>query len=207
MRLIKKSLQFTEETVEYIEQWENSMIHSFYALSERIGELCQRKKIVLMIDEVDKISNHHLSINFLGMLRDKYLKREAGLDTTFHSVILAGIYDVKNIKLSFIQKGLYQAQEGERSFNSPWNIAATFEVDMSFSPEEIATMLAAYEQDHHSGMSIPGISEEIYTYTNGYPFLVSKICKCIDESLAKNWTREGVQAANQSHTQGTQYAL
>ena len=44
-------------------------------------------------------------------------------------------------------------------------------------------------------MDIPAIAEEIYTYTNGYPFLVSRICKHIDEKLNKDWTHHGVQAA------------
>ena len=35
--------------------------------------------------------------------------------------------------------------------NSPWNIAADFDVDMSFSAEQIAAMLWEYETDHHTG--------------------------------------------------------
>jgi hypothetical protein len=81
-------------------------------------------------------------------------------------------------------------------YNSPWNIAANFNVDMSFSPREIATMLTEYETDHQTGMDIDLIAEEIYSYTSGYPFLVSRICKCIDEEMEdKNWTSAGVQNA------------
>ncbi len=45
--------------------------------------------------------------------------------------------------------------EEKHSYNSPWNIAARFDVDMSFSAPEIATMLEAYEADHRTGMDVP----------------------------------------------------
>ena len=65
-----------------------------------IGKLVKEtgKKIVLMIDEVDKSSNNQLFLDFLGMLRNKYLKREEPGQSTFHSVILAGVHDVKSSK-------------------------------------------------------------------------------------------------------------
>ena len=70
-------------------------------------------------------------LRFVGILRDKYLLRKSGKTFTFQSVILCGVYDIKNLKL----------QDGEKQINSPWNIAADFEIDMSFSALEIATML------------------------------------------------------------------
>jgi hypothetical protein len=44
-------------------------------------------------------------------------------------------------------------------------------------------------------MNISEISEEIYRYTSGYPFLVSKLCKIIDEDLEKDWTLNGLENA------------
>ena len=35
----------------------------------------------------------------------------------------------------------------EHQYNSPWNIAAKFKIDMSFSTNQIAAMLAEYEAD------------------------------------------------------------
>ena len=58
-----------------------------------------KKEVVLFIDEVDKSSNNQLFLSFLGMLRNKYLLRQQGKDRTFSSVILAGVYDIKNLKL------------------------------------------------------------------------------------------------------------
>lgn len=57
-----------------------------------------QKKIVVFIDEVDKSSNNQLFVSFLAMLRDKYLKRDDY--PTFHAVVLAGVHDVKNLKLN-----------------------------------------------------------------------------------------------------------
>ena len=56
-------------------------------------------------------------------------------------------------------------------------------------------MLRDYESDHNTGMNINEISEEIHRYTNGYPFLVSRICQCIDEKLEKDWTLNGIRKA------------
>jgi hypothetical protein len=127
-------------------------------------------------------------LNFIGMLRNKYLERNEGLGNTFHSVVLAGVYDIKNLKLKL-------RPDAEKKYNSPWNIAADFNVDMTFHPEEIAQMLNDYENDVHSGMDIKAISEEIYKYTTGYPYLVSAICKIIDERLEAEWTLDNVQKA------------
>ena len=66
---------------------------------------------------------------------------------------------------------------------------------MSFSPAEIATMLTEYEADHKTGMDIAAMSEEIYDYTSGYPFLVSRMCQCIDEELDNAWTIGGIGEA------------
>ena len=56
------------------------------------------KKIILLIDEVDKSSNNHLFLDFFGLLRNKYMQRNVGKDVTFFSVILAGVHDIKSLK-------------------------------------------------------------------------------------------------------------
>ncbi len=160
-------------------------------LSARITEFCKSepKKVVLLIDEVDKSLNNQLFLNFLSMLRKKYIDRDKfGDDSTFWSVVLAGVYDVKNLKLKI-------RPEEQHQFNSPWNVAADYTLDMTFNPQEISTMLVDYENDYHFGFDIKEISEEIYKYTSGYPVLVSCVCKEIDENLGKVWTRDGVLRA------------
>ena len=107
------------------------------------------------------------------------------LGNTFHSVVLARVYDIKNLKLKL-------RPNEEKKYNSPWNIAADFNVDMTFHAEEIAQMLGDYENDVHTGMDIKAVSREIYKFTSGYPYLVSAICKIIDERLDAGWTLDNV---------------
>ncbi|MEG0269412.1 MAG: AAA-like domain-containing protein [Raoultibacter sp.] len=162
---------------------------NFPILSAKITRLAKMagKKTVLMIDEVDKSSNNPPFLDFLGMLRDKYINRNSRNTPTFHSVILAGVHDIKNLKMKL-------RPEEKHSYNSPWNIAARFDVDMSFSAPEIATMLEEYEQEHLTGMDAAKVSERIYYYTSGYPFLVSLLCKTMDDDEL-GWTDEGVDNA------------
>ncbi|MCL2159321.1 MAG: AAA-like domain-containing protein [Oscillospiraceae bacterium] len=196
MELIQEALELMDIEANYAEKWLNCEALTFKTLGKHITNMCRDKKIVLMIDEVDKTSNNRVFLQFLSMLRQKYLARAGGDDYTFHSVILAGVYDVKTLKLKMINEGSYTPSESENKlYNSPWNIAVNFTVDMSFSPAEIATMLNEYETDHGTGMDIAEISEEIHAYTGGYPFLVSRLCQCIDEELGQNWSAEGLQGA------------
>ena len=63
-------------------------------------------------------------------------------------------------------------------------------------------MLDDYEADAHTGMDIKAISEEIYKYTTGYPFMVSYICKMIDEQLQREWTSESIVKAVKKLVEG-----
>jgi hypothetical protein len=198
MLLIQNALEWTSigTDTEYIESWYDKSVNSIMLLSNHIKKMCKGKKRVLMIDEVDASSGYRVYIRFLGMLRDKFLARTAGKDYTFHSVILAGVYDIKNIKLKMKMTGVYTPSPEEGGiYNSPWNIAVPFDVDMSFSAPEIATMLREYETDHQTGMDIKAVSEKLREWTSGYPFLVSRLCQIIDRDLEKNWTPAGVESA------------
>jgi AAA-like domain len=162
-------------------------------LSDFISDFVEKqdKKVVILIDEVDKSSNNDLFIHFLGLLRNKYLERKSA--GTFHSVVLAGVHDVKSLKLKL-------RPDGERQYNSPWNIATVFAVDMTLQPSEIATMLEDYMQERGVKMDIPKIAERLYFYTSGYPYLVSKLCKLIDDTIlpkktTQDWTEEDVYKA------------
>ena len=204
MIFIQRALAFADISDEYRGLWLNDDVTDFDALSIHITNMCSPDtmgvgyKLVLMIDEVDKTSNNLVFLHFLGILRDKFLLRKDNMDYTFHSVILAGVYDIKNIKMKMINEGTYEtATTEDKLYNSPWNIAVNFSIDMSFSPTEISTMLEEHETDHKTGMDIPAISDEIYSYTSGYPFLVSRICQCIDEELGQDWTIHGINNAVQ----------
>ena len=103
-------------------------------LFDILSRICQtaKKPIVLIIDEVDSASNNQVFIDFLAQLRGYYLDRENR--PIFHSVILAGVYDIKNLKLKI-------RSDEKHQYNSPWNISAKFNLDMSFSAAQIAVML------------------------------------------------------------------
>jgi hypothetical protein len=178
LNIIKRTVELENKEIAVYIEVEREKVDSLDALSYFITELVKKvdKKVVLMIDEVDKSSNNQLFVSFLGMLRSKYLLRNEGLDYTFHSVILAGVHDVKTLKLKL-------RPEEEQKYNSPWNIAADFDVDMSFSKEEIKTMLDDYVDNKGVELDKEYFSERLYFYTSGYPFLVSKLCKIIDEKI------------------------
>ncbi|MCC8029298.1 MAG: ATP-binding protein [Lachnospiraceae bacterium] len=162
-----------------------------------LSDWCRQsaKPIVLMVDEVDEASNNEVFLDFLSQLRGYYIHRR--VRPTFQSVILTGVYDIKNLKRKFVS-------ESEHQINSPWNIAVNFSMNMDFSSVQIAAMLQEYEKNYYTGMDISVISEMIYDYTSGYPVLVSAICKIIDEQLAGTdrfpiktdaWTVAGVNEA------------
>ena len=159
-------------------------------LSDYLNEFIEEcnKEVILIIDEVDKSSNNQLFLNFLGMLRNNYLDREKGKAITFKSVILAGVYDIKNLKLKL-------RPEEERKYNSPWNIAVPFKVDMSLHKDGIKNMLDEYKKDKNLIFDTLKSSEFIYFYTNGYPFLVSRLCQIIDEDLDSSWNEENMLKA------------
>ena len=161
--------------------------------------------------------------DFPAQLRSSYLSRNSR--PTFQSVILAGLYDVRNIKRKI-------RPDDEHKVNSPWNtregnegnasllafddcprdqmelapfdIAADFVVDMNFHKDEIISMLEQYEADNSTSMNVSELSKLIYDYTSGYPVLVSSICKFMDERLpgtddfpdkVSAWTTQGVEEA------------
>ncbi|MBQ7565330.1 MAG: AAA-like domain-containing protein [Lachnospiraceae bacterium] len=154
------------------------------------------KGIVLIIDEVDSASNYQVFLDFLGGLRDSYINRDAKGMPAFLSVILVGVNDIKHLKSRIRPDVGHQ-------YNSPWNVASDFRIDMSLSEHGICGMLTEYEADHHTGMDIALMAAQLRSYTNGYPFLVSRLCQLIDEqlvpetfgSLCGAWTERGLNEA------------
>ena len=120
LRKISESLVFSNADAEYAQNWYEPNVADIEELSRHITKMCKGRKVILIIDEVDKSTKNRLFLHFLGMLRAKYLSRQAEEDYTFHSVILAGVTDIKNLKLKMINDGLHAslAEEG-RIFNSP----------------------------------------------------------------------------------------
>jgi hypothetical protein len=175
-----------------------SLPESVTDLSERITDIAHLtpKKLVLLIDEVDASSNYEPFLVLLGMLRTKFLNRDQPEHATFHSVVLAGVHDIKSLKFKL-------RNPEDAQMNSPWNIASDFKVVMEFYPNEIAHMLRQYSEAENVQMDFEAMSERLYYYTSGYPFLVSKLCKTIAEEILPNkedkshWTLDDLEAAVQ----------
>ncbi len=170
-----------------------SKVHNMDTLSDVITNMVSKtdKKVVLMIDEVDKSSNNQLFISFLAMLRNKYLLQDD--IKTFHSIVLAGLHDIKSLKIKL-------RPDDEQKFNSPWNIAADFKVDMNLYPDETKPMLDDYMAETGVQMDTKAIAERLFYYTSGYPFLVSKLCKTIAEDILpkkteQTWTFDDIEAS------------
>ena len=199
-RFVKSLTKYAAHQASNLEKWLKKNIvkvNDMEALSDFLTEMVSQteKKVVLMIDEVDKSSNNQLFVSFLAMLRNKYLERHE--IPTFHSVVLAGVHDVKSLKLKL-------RPDEEQKYNSPWNIAADFRVDMNLQPSEIVPMLEEYARDEGVKMDTQAIAEQLFYYTSGYPFLVSKLCKMMDEEVLpkreiKEWTNDDIeQVVNQT---------
>ena len=108
--IAEKIKAFTEGTAK---------VNSLHALFKILKLWCRdcKKRIVLIIDEVDTAANNQVFLDFLAQLRAAYLNSDTS--PAFHSVILAGVYDVRNITRKI-------RPEEEHKLNSPWNIAADF---------------------------------------------------------------------------------
>ncbi|MCR5324881.1 MAG: AAA-like domain-containing protein [Lachnospiraceae bacterium] len=171
----------------------------FDELFSALSDWCRmaEKPVVMIIDEVDTATNNQVFLDFLAQLRAEYLEREEDPEEkTFRSVILAGVTDVKHLKMKI-------RPEDQHKVNSPWNIAADFDIDMSLAEAGIKGMLDEYETDHKTGMDTAAIAGMIRKYTNGYPYLVSRICQIIDTKLVPGifktlhdaWTEYGIDEA------------
>lgn len=103
------------EAASFIEQ-QIDRVTNMRALSRFITRLVRDmlpgKSVVLLIDEVDKSSNNQLFLDFLGMLRKKYLRRNEGKDDTFQSVILAGVHDISG----------YEAWQRDVMWSVQWSL-------------------------------------------------------------------------------------
>lgn len=118
---------------------------------------------MLIIDEVDTASDNVVWFDFLALLRAGYLARIKYKDYPFfRAVILAGVTDVKR------QRARIRA-EGYGKGSIPFNIATTFNVDLSFAHEDVVGMLSQYESDHAIGMDVALVANEIVAWTGGHP--------------------------------------
>lgn len=171
--------------------------HKLENLMQIIRQWCRTSSqpVVMLIDEVDSATNNQVFLDFLAQLRQGFLNRDTEGAPAFQSVVLAGVTDIRHLRSKI-------RPEEQHKVNSPWNIAAEFNVDMSLSEIGIRGMLEDYEADHQTGMDTAGIAKLLRDYTSGYPFLVSRLCQLIDMKVSillggqsPAWTARGVDEA------------
>ena len=193
-----ENLQIPDETLRALEEYNESddgkiKMDDFFRIIKRWIKR-EEKPIVLIIDEVDTAANNQVFLDFLAQLRDGYIKRSTDNMPAFQSVILSGVTDIKHLRSKI-------REDEQHKENSPWNIAADFNIDMSLSEEGIRGMLDEYEKDHRTEMDTGAIAGLLRDYTNGYPFLVSRICELVDREICKTssskdaWTEWGISEA------------
>ncbi len=108
-----------------------------------------QQPVVLLVDEADTATNNQVFVDFLAQLRAAYLERD--VMSSFQSVILASVYDIRSVKRKLHPDG----------------------------------------EHPHTGVDLGMISALLFDYTAGYPYLVSWLCKCMDEDLQAAWTKDG----------------
>ena len=160
------------------------------------------RPLVLIIDCIDTATDSQAFRDFLSMLGADFNRRTARHGPALHSVIFSGVEDVR-----FLPP--IAGREDNYIENSPFNITSDFPIDMSLSEQGIKGMLDDYEADHETGMDTKAVAKAIREWTNGYPFLVSRICQLLDERAQKEtdvagaWTTRAWTRPSGSSSQKT----
>ena len=142
--------------ISYYSIWKDKKIIPISS-SKLVSDFKKRiKKAFEAADEVDKSSDNQIFLSFLGLLREKYLKCQQGKDVTFHSVILAGVYDIKTLKLKL------HPQE-ESKYNSLWNIADNNQMYMKVSSDRNQFIVSGMLQMPLAMQKFYEYYEEIYS--------------------------------------------
>ena len=157
------------------------------------------KPIVFLIDEVDNLLRYDLFIEFLEKLKYYYtVKLSNKYKSMIRSIVLVGVRDFDRI---------FSNRACERTLyvdNIQWNSEFISHVDLSLNQHNIEQMICEYKEEQHLSFEHKYIAEQIYAYTFGYPFLVSKLCEIIDSKISLDpefgsktqaWTQKGVLKA------------
>jgi len=81
-----------------------------FQLFKYLQKICMasEKPVILIADEVDSAANNQVFLDFLAQLRGYYLMRTRNGTPSFQSVILASVYDIKNLKNKMVQDKEYK---------------------------------------------------------------------------------------------------
>jgi len=143
--------------------------------SDWLRVICQSRKLVLLIDEIDAVPET-VVIGFLAGLRKMYLERNR--KPAPHAVALAGVHDIKNLKAK------YRDDTQTIGSASPFNIAIDYELP-AFSLKNIRQYYRQHTEVTGQEFADEAINR-VYEVTNGHPWLVSMLAKLLVEKIAPN---------------------
>jgi len=145
-----------------------------------LRKICQSRKLVLLIDEIDA-APETVVIGFLAGLRKMYLQRSRPATRgkpAPHAVILAGVHDIKNLKAR------YRDETQTIGSASPFNIAIDYELS-AFSLKDIRQYYLQHTAATGQEFEDKVISR-VHEVTNGHPWLVSVLAKLLVEKIVPN---------------------
>ena len=148
-----------------------------------LSYFCQKldKPLVIFFDEVDCISNGTL-IAFLRQLRYGYINR--GRIPFVHSIALVGMRNIRDYKSDL--------RNGRKTMGSysPFNISKVSKTLRNFTLDEIAKLYAQHTQETGQVFSID-VTQKVYDYTQGQPWLVNAIaCEIVEQILEFEVSRQ-----------------
>jgi len=153
------------------------------ALREALTYFCEGldKPLVIFFDETDCLANGTL-ITFLRQLRDGYVNRN---DIPFaHSIALVGMRNIRDYKSDL--------RNGRKTMGSysPFNISKVSKTLRNFTLDEIAKLYAQHTQETGQVFSID-VTQKVYDYTQGQPWLVNAIaCEIVEQILEFEVSRQ-----------------
>ncbi len=141
---------------------------------EWLRETCRhlRKKLVLLIDEIDAVPET-VVIGFLAGLREMFLQRDR--KPALYAICLAGVHDIKNLKAR------YRDETASIGSASPFNIAIDYQLP-SFSLKNIRQYYSQHTEETGQVFDDKVIAR-VHHVTNGHPWLVSILAKTMAENL------------------------
>lgn len=183
---IVKRLQFEVESNDTLQGYsfaENVEYSDFATvLLKALSALCRvlDKPLVVLFDEIDCLSNGTL-ISFLRQLRDGYVNRSRF--PFVHSIALVGMRNIRDYKA--------KVREDRETLGSasPFNIVKASKTLRNFTQDEIAALYA-----QHTGATEqifpPAVTERVYFYTQGQPWLVNAVaCEIVEQILNSDFSQ------------------
>lgn len=134
------------------------------------------RPLVLIFDEIDALRDDGLR-SVLQQLRDGFPRRP---ERAPHSVILAGLRDVRDYKVA--SGGELPVREGRLGTSSPFNIKVASTRLASFTEAQVRALLGQHTAATGQRFSEPALARVFY-YTEGQPWLTNALASEVIKGL------------------------